>query len=395
MRVKLQLIKSFEWLFLLINQPLPLYFANINALPFVYKIKTISTIVPLYRVSFTTIYDNFQLSVLKKLASQSAWYGLSSIIGRALFFLLTPFYTRTFVDAQSFGLMSYVYAYIAFANVIYTYGLETGFFYFSERHSGQKVYGNATSSIFISTTVFTILIIAFCQPIAQFMKLQQHPEFVWYAAAILALEALSVMPFALLRMQQKSRKFALIKLVGIAINIGLNLFFLWLCPLILAQQDVGAAWLHTIYSPDIGVGYVFIANIISSTAVLFMLQSEIRQCKWQLDLHLLKQMLVYALPLLVAGLAGMINETLDRIILSYVITDTNEALRQQGIYGAVYKLAMLMTMFVQAYRFAAEPYFFCPSERCRCKTSLCLCNALLCIGLLVIVSGGDVISRCI
>jgi len=298
------------------------------------------------------------VSVLKKLASQSAWYGLSSIIGRALFFLLTPFYTRTFVDVQSFGLMSYVYAYIAFANVLYSYGLETGFFFFSQRYQRQKVYGTAMSSILISTTLLTLLIIVFYQPIVQLMRLQMHPEFVWYAAAILALEVLSVIPFGLLRMQQKPRKFALIKLAGIVINIGLNLFFLWFCPLAIQNQWLGIGLIESFYNPNIGVGYVFISNIISSGAILILLHAEIRQCKWQLDTQLLKQMLTYALPLLVAGLAGMINETIDRIILSYLITDTNEAMRQQGIYGAVYKLAMLMTMFVQAFRFAAEPYFF-------------------------------------
>lgn len=299
------------------------------------------------------------MSVLKKLASQSAWYGLSSIIGRALYFLLTPFYTRTFVDPQSYGIMSFLFAFIAFTNVLYTYGLETSFFYFSEREDKKKVYSTALSSITLTSMFFTIVLIAGNSWFAGLMKLADHPELVIYVAFILALDAISVIPFALLRRQQRPKKFAFIKLAGIIVNIALNLFFLWICPkMMVSANDNIRDFATFIYNPHIGVGYVFIVNVISSGLTLLLLYKEILLCTWKPNFALIRSMLIYAAPLMVAGFAGMINEALDRIILSYMIPDTHEALRQQGIYGATYKLSMMMTMFIQTFRFAAEPFFF-------------------------------------
>ncbi|MEO8149958.1 MAG: oligosaccharide flippase family protein [Bacteroidia bacterium] len=299
------------------------------------------------------------MGVLKKLASQSAWYGLSSILGRGLYFLLTPFYTRTFVNPQSFGIMSSLYAYMSFANVLYTYGLETSYFYFSEREDTKKVYNTALSSILITSLLFTVLLIAGSDIFANFIKLSTHPEYVLYVALILAFDALSAIPFALLRRQQRPRKFVAIKLSAIAINIGLNLFFLWLCPKwLVSSNETLRNFTSLIYNPTLGVEYVFIVNIFSSGLTLLLLYKEILQCSWKPNFKLLKSMLIYSAPLLVAGFAGMINETLDRIILSFMIHDPNEALRQQGIYGANYKISMLMSLYILTFRFAAEPFFF-------------------------------------
>jgi O-antigen/teichoic acid export membrane protein len=191
------------------------------------------------------------------------------------------------------------------------------------------------------------------------MKLSDHPELVIYVAFILALDAVSIIPFALLRRQQRPKKFAIIKLAGIIVNIALNLFFLWLCPkMLVSTNDSIRDFATFIYNPNRGVGYVFIVNIISSGLTLVLLYKEVLQCSWKPNIALIKTMLIYAAPLMVAGFAGMINEALDRIILSYMIPDVHEALRQQGIYGATYKLSMMMTLFIQAFRFAAEPFFF-------------------------------------
>ena len=299
------------------------------------------------------------MSVLKKLASQSAWYGLSSILGRALYFLLTPFYTRTFVDPQSYGIMSFLFAFMAFANVLYTYGLETSFFYFSEREDKKKVYNTALSSITLTSLLFTLLLLFGNTWFAGLMKLSDHPELVVYVAFILALDAISVIPFALLRRQQRPKKFAFIKLAGIVVNIGFNLFFLWLCPrMLVSSNDTIRNFTALVYNPGVGVGYVFIVNVISSGLTLALLYKEILQCSWKPNFALIKTMLIYSAPLIIAGFAGMINEMLDRIILTYMIHNSNEALRQQGIYGATYKLSMMMTMFIQTFRFAAEPFFF-------------------------------------
>ncbi len=299
------------------------------------------------------------MSVLKKLASQTAWYGLSSIFGRVLNTLLTPLYTRVFLNPQSFGIISYLYAYIAFANVLYSFGLETSYFYFSEREDKKKVYNTAFAFIAVTTFFFTLILLLFDNVFAGLMKLAEHPEYVFYVAIILALEALSVIPFAMLRRQQRPRKFALIKLSAIVLNVGLNLFFLWLCPKMLqSSNDVLRSFANEVYDPGKGPAYVFIINIFSSAFTLLLLYKEILQCQWKIDVDLLKSMVAYSAPLMIAGFAGMINETLDRIILTYLIHDSKEALRQQGIYGANYKLSMLMSMFIQTFRFAAEPFFF-------------------------------------
>lgn len=329
------------------------------------------------------------MSVLKKLASQSAWYGLSSIIGRGIATLLTPFYTRVFLQPGSFGIISYLYAYIAFANVLYTYGLETSYFYFTERHDKKTVYNTALSSITITTLLFTLILILGSNLFAGLIKLASQPQYIIYTALILAFEALSVIPFALLRKQERPRKFAVLKLSGILLNFALNIFFLWVCPLWLkGSNETLRNFAQLVFDPAKGPEYVFIANIISSALTLVFLYKEILQCNWKPSLAILKSMLVYSFPLMIAGFAGMINDMLDRIILSYVITDSHEALRQQGIYAANYKLSMLMMMFIQTFRFAAEPFFFAKQKEANVREVYAYVMkyfVLGCIGVFLIV----------
>jgi O-antigen/teichoic acid export membrane protein len=180
-------------------------------------------------------------------------------------------------------------------------------------------------------------------------------------AGILAFDAISAIPFALLRQENRAKRFVFIRLVSIFVNIGLNVFFLLICPWILKSNP--DSFVASIYFPDFGVGYVFVINAISSFIVLIMLLPEILKINWSFDTKLWKGMMAYSFPLMIAGLAGMINETFDRVLIPYLTEDKSSAMAQLGIYGACYKLSILMTLFIQTFRYAAEPFFFSHSTK--------------------------------
>lgn len=288
------------------------------------------------------------VSQLRALAGQTAVYGLSSIIGRLLNYLLVPLYTRIFSPAE-FGVVSEFYAYITFLSVLYTYGMETAFFHFVNRKPRHEhVYGHAQFLLLCTTLLFTLPLLLFAGPAADALGYASHPEYIRWIALILAFDTLSSLPFARLRQQNKALRFAIIKLGGIFINIALNLYFLWYLP------KIGSP----LYDPGMGAGYVFLANLAASALTWIMLVRETKEMRPGIPLPLLKEMMIYSLPLLIAGFAGMINETLDRAILKYLIKDPSIALEQLGIYSACYKLSIVMTLFVQTFRFAAEPFYF-------------------------------------
>ncbi|MDD3858805.1 MAG: oligosaccharide flippase family protein [Bacteroidales bacterium] len=295
-------------------------------------------------------------SPLKKLAGQTAVYGLSSILGRLLNYLLVPLYTRLFAP-EVYGIVTELYAYVTFLLILLTYGMETGFFRFAQDKSiFDKVYSSILVSITATSTLFIALLLIFLTPIANLLDYQLNPEYILWMGLIVALDSLISIPFAKLRLQNKAWKFAILKLINIGINIGLNLFFLLLCPKLTSSNPDSA--LLSLYSPTIGVGYVFIANLIANVFTLLMLLPEILNIKFSFDKALLKKILIYAMPLLIAGFAGMINETLDRVLLKHLVPDSLNPMEQLGIYGANYKLAILMTLFIQMFRYAAEPFFF-------------------------------------
>lgn len=295
------------------------------------------------------------MSLLKKLASQTAVYGLSTIVGRLLNYLLVPLYTRVFLPTE-YGVVTEMYAYVGFFTVLFTYGMETAFFRFSEKISEKnKVYSTAFVSVLVTSAILCFILIAFTPAWSALLQYQNHPEYIIYFALILGLDALSAIPFASLRQQNKAFAFASIKLVNIAINIGINIFFLILCPKWAHQYE----WADQIYNAEIGVGYVFIANLAASAITLLLLLPNIIKIKWQFDFTLWKQMIQYALPLLIVGFAGITDEMLGRALLKWLLPYSEaENLRLLGIYGANYKLAVLIALFTQAYRFAAEPLFF-------------------------------------
>lgn len=302
------------------------------------------------------------MTPLKKLASQTAIYGLPTIVGRLLNYFLTPLYTYLFSPAE-FGEVTSAYAYVSFLMVFLTYGMETTLFRFSQTEiEKDKVYSTALFSIFISSSTFIFLTILFANNISDTLSFSGHSEYIIWFAFILGCDAFSAIPFARLREQNKAKRFAIIRSLNIAINIGLNLFFLWFCKAVYdAPESVFKPFVEIIYSPTIGIGYIFISNLLASVITLLLLSPEIIKVKWVADRILWKRMMKYGLPLLIAGLAGMTNETLDRVLIPLLLPE-EIAKSQNGIYGACYKIAILMTIFIQAFRFAAEPFFFSHSK---------------------------------
>ena len=293
------------------------------------------------------------MSQLRALAGQTAAYGLSSIIGRLLNYLLVPLYTRIFTPAE-YGIVSEFYAYVTFLLVLYSYGMETAFFHFvNKKHKQENVYGHAQFLLVCTTALLTTVLLLFSGPIATAIGYPDHPEFVRWFGWILALDTLCILPFARLRQQGKAMRFAGIKLGGIAVNISFNLFFLWYLPSQGTMELAGGA----------GASYVFLSNLVASAVVLLFLLPVLKDCRMSFNPELSKEMFVYALPLLVAGFAGMINETLDRALLKYLISDPTVAMEQLGIYSACYKLSILMTLFVQTFRYAAEPFYFAQQHK--------------------------------
>jgi O-antigen/teichoic acid export membrane protein len=296
------------------------------------------------------------LSQIRALANQTAAYGLSTMVGRMLNYLLVPLYVRVFVPAE-YGVVTDLYAMVAFLNIVYTYGMETAYFR-KVQQGGEKVYHTAFWSLFISSVVFTCLLLLFAQPLAQGLRYANHPEYVRWFALILGLDALASMPFARLRQLQKAWQFAGIKLFNIGLNIGLNLFFLLLCPWLIENQQL-AGLTQLVYDPHVGVGYIFLSNLLANGFTLLLLLPHFPKKFSGLDGATWKSMFAYSLPLVFAGMAGMVNETIDRVLLKYLLPlSTEAALHEVGVYGAVYKLAMLMSLFTQTFRTAAEPFFF-------------------------------------
>ncbi|HOD87733.1 MAG TPA: oligosaccharide flippase family protein [Bacteroidales bacterium] len=293
---------------------------------------------------------------LKKLAGQTVIYGFSSVLGRLLNYLLVPLYTRLFLP-EVYGIVTELYAYVTFLLILLTYGMETGLFRFgNDKQNFNKVYSSILFSLTVTSSVFIIIVLVFLEPIASAMQYSEHPEYILWMALIVALDAFTSIPFARLRLENKAWKFAIIKLINICTNIGFNLFFLIYCPKLLNSNP--DSFILNIYSPNIGVGYVFISNLLANIITLIILLPEIFNVKIKVDFKLLKTILKYSLPLLVAGFAGMINETLDRVMLKHLVSEELNPMAQLGIYGANYKLAVLMTLFIQMFRYAAEPFFF-------------------------------------
>lgn len=299
------------------------------------------------------------MTAIKRLAGQTAIYGIPSVLGRILTYLLTPLYTYVF-HSPDYGTISVFYAYTSFLFIILTYGMETAFFRFNEHEQDkEKVFSTGMISLIVSSVTFLIVIKIISGNVARWIDYPTHPEYIIWFAWILAFDAISVIPFAHLRALNRPIRFAWVKMTNIALNICLNLFFLLFCPFILHNYPGGllGQFISSFYRSNWGIEYIFISNLAASGLTLFMLLPEISHVKWKIHPDLWKKMLVYAFPLLFAGLAGVVNETFDRLLLRYLLPK-DIASSQVGIYTACYKISILMTVFIQAYKYAAEPFFF-------------------------------------
>ncbi|MCC6289616.1 MAG: polysaccharide biosynthesis protein [Chitinophagaceae bacterium] len=289
---------------------------------------------------------------IKQLAGQTIWYGGSTIVARLLSYLLTPYLTLK-LSGDDYGDNTLVYSLIPFLNIIFTYGLETGFFRFSQKKEDAQNLNNVASiSIIASTLIFTAILFFLAQPIASLINIGKHPEYITLAAVIIAFDSLSTIPFAKLRQEGRPIKFAIIRVSGVVINLLVLYFLLSLSPQ-LAKQNPNSVF--TILSnKSMGVTYVLIANAIMSGFTFIMLWKEFKSFEWKFNTALWKEVMVYSMPMLIVGLGGMVNETLDRLMLGWF----NIPKFDIGTYGACYKLSILITIFIQAFRLGAEPFFF-------------------------------------
>lgn len=295
---------------------------------------------------------------LKSLAKDTAIYGLSSIVGRFLNYLLVPLYTAVIPAVSGgYGVVSNVYAYTALILVLLTFGMETGFFRFANKTDAdpKHVYANALLFVGGLSLLFVALCLAFIHPLSAFLEYPDHPDYIAMMVIVVALDSFQCIPFAYLRYQKKPMKFAAIKLFNIIGNIVLNLFFLLLCPYIYKVSPETISWF---YRPDYLVGYIFVSNLIMSAVQMFFFIPELRGFSYRLDRPLMKQMVSYSFPILIFGLVGILNQTVDKMIYPFLFDDRQEGLVQLGIYSATSKVAMVMAMFTQAFRYAYEPFVF-------------------------------------
>lgn len=307
--------------------------------------------------------SNLQMKILAK---ETAIYGVSSIVGKFLNWLLVPLYTYVLQQQSDYGIVTNLYAWTALLLVILTYGMETGFFRFANKaeENPKTVYTTSLIALFTTSLLFAVACVVWRMPIANALGYPTHSEFIALLGIVVAMDAFASIPFAYLRYKKRPLQFAALKLLFVFLNIILNLFFLVLCPKI---QDwaIISSW----YNPDYGVGYVFVANILATgIQTLCLLPAIVEGFKNEHGLptsdsrrlfsgDLLKRMLRYSLPLLVLGVCGIMNQTLDRILFPFFY-DGADAQAQLGIYGACFKVAMVMMMFTQAFRYAYEPFVF-------------------------------------
>ncbi len=297
------------------------------------------------------------MSGLKKLAGETAIYGISTILGRFLNVFLTFWLTYVF-DGGEFAIFSLAYAYVTFLNIIFTYGMETSYFRFVQNEKYKNdVYSTSLISIFLTTLIFTAALLYYAPQVASLWKIPGNPEFVTWFAWIIALDTLSAIPFARLRQQGRPVKYAAIKLSNILIYVGVAYFFIAICPALLKKNP--DSFLLVVYNPDLGIAYTFIANLVASAATLIFLAKELFNVQLRFNKQLWKEMLLYSWPLLIVGLGGMINEVLNRILLDYRLPYSFEQNKTEvGIFNANWKVAALVNMFILAFRTGAEPFFF-------------------------------------
>lgn len=296
---------------------------------------------------------------MKTLAKETAIYGVSSILGRFLNWLLTPFWTYVLMNTAQMGVVGNLYSWTALTVVILTYGMETGLFRFANKSDEDplKVYTTTLISIAFTTFLFILLAILFLNPITTIFGSEAiKPHYVLLLIIILGLDTLSAIPFAFLRYQKRPIRFATIQVLNVVITIAFNLFFFLACPWLAVKFPGAFFW----FDIGKGVDYILISNLMASFIRLLLLSPQLR-VKYTFDGVLLKKMLVYSLPLLVLGVAGIMNQNLDKMLYPHLSTEVDK-MGQLGIYTASFKVAVIMVMFTQAFRYAFEPFIFAKNK---------------------------------
>ena len=307
---------------------------------------------------------------LKALAKDTAIYGLSSIVGRFLNYLLVPLYTVTIPSASGgYGEITNVYAFTGLILVILTFGMETTFFRFANdaKEKANTVFSTALTVVCALIAVFLVFIFGFLPGISETLHYQNHPEWVWMMSVVVSLDAFQAIFFSLLRFQKRPIKFAALKLLFIFINIALNLIWFALLPTLYDKYTEPSTVydiVHKLYSPDDIQGYAFSINLFCTSVITFFFIPEMKEMfsQWHFDGKLLRRMFNYSWPILVLGIAGILNQTVDKMIFPFVYPDPEEGKVLLGIYGACVKVAMIMAMITQAFRYAYEPLVFAKSK---------------------------------
>ena len=301
--------------------------------------------------------QNTNMASLKSLAKDTAIYGMSSIVGRFLNYLLVPLYTaKLTVESGGYGVITNIYSYVALLLVILTYGMETAFFRFANKQdeNPQRVYSSILISVGSTSLMFILLMLAFLPQVSSFIGYADHPEYVGVMAVCVAIDAFQTIPFAYLRHRKKALKFAALKLLFIVLNIALNLAYFVLLPaLYKSHPDT----IGLIYDPSIGVGYAFFINLFCTAIITLFFRKELTGFKYVFDRRLMRRILSYSWPILLLGITGILNQTADKILFPFIYAGS-DATAQLGIYGAASKVAMIMAVITQAFRYAYEPFVF-------------------------------------
>ena len=301
------------------------------------------------------------MSSIKKLAGQTLWYGVPTIASRFLGYLMNmalPFFV---VMPEKTADLVQVYTIIPFLNVLYAYGLETAYFRFSQTHDKQKLYDTLSLSLLFSSILFTLVLLLCKNSLVSAADLTQHPDYILWMIAIIAVDNLNTLPFAKLRQENRPKRYAFARIAGIVINVSVVILFLGVIPKILASNP--NSFLSNIYNKDIGLGYYLLGNLCGSLFTLLVLSKEIRQVKIRFDLSLWKEVMRYSAPLIIVGLGGMVNDVLSRLIYRHVVDlPQQQADHELGIFANIFRIALLITIMIQAFRMAAEPFFFNKSK---------------------------------
>jgi O-antigen/teichoic acid export membrane protein len=297
------------------------------------------------------------LSGIKKLAGQTIWYGVPTITSRFLGYLMNLSLPLLFAQPAVTADLTQVYAIIPFLNILFTYGIETAYFRFSRDHDQQKLYDTLSVSLIVSTILFTFLLFVFKNNIAGWANLDKHPEYINWMAAIIFFDSLSTLAFAKLRQENRPKRYAFARMSGVLMNILVVVLFLGIIPKYV--QDNPDTFIGTFYNKNTGIGYYLIGNICGSVLTFILLRKEFSQIRFRFDKKIWKEVMHYSYPLIIVGMGGMVNDMLSRLIYQHVVDlPEQKAKHELGIFGNIYRLAVLITIMIQAFRMAAEPFFF-------------------------------------